>query len=276
MIDRLHGLLEHFELRARLFQAGALCHASSFDADDRLGYIHVMRSGSMIIETDAQATHLVEDPCLLFYMNSTSHRLIPQSDGAETFCASFEFGTGLQHPLRQALPNLILVKLADMPMLNLSLNLLFQEATEQGCGQQAILDRMMEIIIVQLLRNLMNQKRLQSGLLAGLAEPRLAKAIQAIHTQPGHAWSVETLATVAGMSRARFAASFSTIVGLTPGGYLSEWRIGIAQTLLRRGKPLQSIASAVGYGSASALSRAFSAQLGLSPKEWLKRDCASA
>ena len=122
----------------------------------------------------------------------------------------------------------------------------------------------------------MDQKHLQSGLLAGLAEPRLAKAIQAIHTQPAHAWSVETLATVAGMSRARFAASFSTIVGLTPGGYLSEWRIGIAQTLLRRGKPLQNIASAVGYGSASALSRAFSAQLGLSPKEWLKRDSASA
>jgi transcriptional regulator GlxA family with amidase domain len=118
----------------------------------------------------------------------------------------------------------------------------------------------------------MDQQRLQLGLLAGLADPKLMKAINAMHAEPSRAWSLEDLAAVAGMSRARFAARFRATVGVTPGAYLSEWRLGVAQSLLRRGKPLQVIASEVGYGSASALSRAFSAHLGLAPTDWLRRD----
>jgi len=78
------------------------------------------------------------------------------------------------------------------------------------------------------------------------------------------------LADVAGMSRARFAEKFRKTVGITPGNYLVEWRIGVAQSLLRNGKSIQFVADAVGYANASALSRAFSTHVGLSPKEWKK------
>jgi transcriptional regulator GlxA family with amidase domain len=77
------------------------------------------------------------------------------------------------------------------------------------------------VVIVQLLRDLMDQKRLELGLLAGLADPRLAKAINAMHADPARGWSLEALATVAGMSRAHFAVRFRETVGLTHMAYLS-------------------------------------------------------
>jgi len=82
----------------------------------------------------------------------------------------------------------VLLALAETPSLAATLEILFKEASEQHCGRQAVLDRLSEVIIIQLLRDLMDRGRLQSGLLAGLADPRLAKAINAMHAQPSHPW----------------------------------------------------------------------------------------
>jgi len=188
MQDRLASMLTWFELRARVFQTGPLCHSSSFDARSGLSYIHVMRGGAMRVETAGRRPVLVERPSLVFYMTPLTHRLVPSDDGAETVCASFEFGAGLRNPLVEALPDVVLLALAETPALAATLEILFKEASEQHCGRQAVLDRLSEVIIIQLLRDLMDRGRLQSGLLAGLADPRLAKAINAMHAQPSHPW----------------------------------------------------------------------------------------
>ena len=271
MADRLLWLLNYFELSARVFQAGPLCHTASFDAQSGLGYIHVLRKGSLKVESPKKPSFQLSEPSLFFYMNPTSHRLQPQDDDVDMVCASFDFGSGLRNPLAQALTDVVILKLVDTPTLATVLELLFTEAQAQHCGRQAVLDRLIEIVIVQLLRDLMDQHRLQVGILAGLAEPRLAKAINAMHAEPGREWTLHDLAAEANMSRARFATKFREIVGTTPGNYLAEWRIGIAQSLLRRGKSVQLIADTVGYSSASALSRAFIAQTGISPTDWKKR-----
>ncbi|KRA35031.1 hypothetical protein ASD68_00775 [Rhodanobacter sp. Root627] len=70
------------------------------------------------------------------------------------------------------------------------------------------------------------------------------------------------------MSRSVFATTFRETVGTTPGRYLQGWRVRLAQKALRRGRPLKVIASDVGYGSEAALSRAFKAHSGQSPREW--------
>lgn len=271
MEDRLGGLLSCFELRARVFQAGPLCRSASYDEQDGLGYIHVVRRGTLNVETRGQPSFRVEEPGLFFYMNPTSHRLFPQGSGVDMVCASFDFGAGIKNPLSQALPDVLALKLTEIPALAASLGLLFAEAERRHCGRQAVLDRLIEVVVIQLLRVLMDQNRLQVGLLAGLAEPRLARAINAMHAEPARAWTLEGLAAIAGMSRARFAMKFRDVVGITPGSYLAEWRIGVAQSLLRRGKSVQWVADAVGYASASALSRAFSAQVGVSPTDWRKQ-----
>ena len=92
----------------------------------------------------------------------------------------------------------------------------------------------------------------------------------AMHAEPARAWSLEDLAATAGMSRARFAAKFRETVGMTPGRYLGEWRLCVAQSLLHQGKPVQLVSYFVGYGSTSALSRAFRAHTGQTPTEWAK------
>lgn len=271
MDDRLAEILKCFDLRARVFQSGPLCRSAKYDARDGLGYIHVQHGGRLLVESPCHAPLLVEEPSLFFYMNPTSHSLVPQGGGVDLVCASFEFGAGLRHPLGRALPDVVLIRLDDMPSLNSTLELLFREAAEKHCGRQAVLDRLMEVVLVQILRDLMDRQRLQFGLLAGLADPRLAKAINAMHANPARAWSLEELAAEAGMSRSRFAARFRDIVGMPPGVYLGDWRLGVAQSLLRKGKPVQLVADVVGYGSASALSRAFRARTGQSPREWVRQ-----
>jgi AraC-like DNA-binding protein len=272
MSDRLVSLLKWFELRARVFQTGLLCRSETFDAGDGLGYIHVLRGGRMRVETSAQAPTQLDEPSLVFYMAPTTHHLLPQDDGAELVCASFEFGAGLRNPLVMALPKMVLMRLADLPNVTATLDVLFKEASDEHCGRQAILDRMSEVLIIQLLRELMDQGRIQFGLLAGLSNPRLAKAINALHADPARAWTLEELASIASMSRARFATNFRETVGTTPMAYLAEWRLSAARSLLRMGKSVQQVADEVGYSSASALSRAFAAQTGLSPSAWRQHE----
>lgn len=105
----------------------------------------------------------------------------------------------------------------------------------------------------------------------GLSDVRLSKAIAAMHERPAEDWSLERMAQSAGMSRARFAAHFRKVVGITPFAYLTGWRLGVAQTMLRRGESLKSVAPAVGYMNSAALSRVFLQRLRLSPSEWLNR-----
>ena len=132
------------------------------------------------------------------------------------------------------------------------------------------MNRLCELLLIHLFRYLMNSESAPTGLLAGLADKRLAKAITAIHEQPAEAWTLDRMADAAGMSRARFAAAFRGTVGCTPGAYLSVWRINLACKYLRQGKPVAWTADAVGYGSATALARAFRANTGQSPAEWSK------
>lgn len=102
-----------------------------------------------------------------------------------------------------------------------------------------------------------------------LADTHLAKALAAMHEKPEHPWTLEELGRMAGMSRARFAAHFHATMEQTPFEYLALWRIGIAQSLLKKGESLKMIAPSVGYASAGALIRSFSHQVGVPPMTWL-------
>jgi transcriptional regulator GlxA family with amidase domain len=117
---------------------------------------------------------------------------------------------------------------------------------------------------------------MHEGLLAGMAHPQLHKALVAVHEDPSRSWSLPELAGIAGMSRSGFAAVFKQVVGSTPGDYLASFRLCIAQGMLRRGLPLKHIAQDVGYGSTAALSRAFKAGCGASPREWRNAGAARA
>jgi len=176
------------------------------------------------------------------------------------------------NPLVRTLPELLIVTLNSAEELAPTVELLFAEAFGQQAGRQTAVDRLAEYFLVLLLRAAMKAHLVNGGVLMGLADARLAGAIAAIHERPEHPWSLEELAEKAGMSRARFAVHFREIVGITPFDYLADWRIGVAQALLKRGKALKIVAPSVGYSSPAALARVFSQRLGISPTEWLSRN----
>lgn len=126
-------------------------------------------------------------------------------------------------------------------------------------------------MLIRLLRYCIAQGQTGGGILAGLIDPRLAKALIALHEEPARAWELADMARLAGMSRARFAVHFRQVTGDTPADYLASWRISLALTLLRGGRPLKQVALEVGYASASALTRAFIRKMGEPPTHWLRQ-----
>ncbi|MBX3607447.1 MAG: AraC family transcriptional regulator [Piscinibacter sp.] len=275
-IDRLSALFERFRVRAHLFHAGPLCGVTRFAAEPGRGFLHVMREGEMVVThrgRDGVPRRLeVREPSLLFYPRPLAHDFHnAPKDGAEFACATLDFEGGTEHPIARALPPVVLLPISRVGGLDHSLALLFAESTRLRCGQRLLVDRLFEVLLLQMLRWLLDHPAeggLGLGLLAGLAHPRLARALVALHERPGEAWTLESMAACAGMSRSAFAAAFRAELDQTPADYLAQWRLALAGAALRRGEPLKTIAETLGYANASSLSRLFTQKLGRTPRDW--------
>jgi AraC-like DNA-binding protein len=275
-LDRLSPLFDRFRVKASLFHTGPLCGVTHFDAQPGRGFLHVMRNGEMEVR-HASDTGLVQrlqvrEPSLVFYPRPLAHDFHnAPAEGSDFVCATLDFEAG--HPLVQALPPLVLLPLSQVPPIAATLDLLFGEAEQVRCGQRLLAERLFEVLLLQLLRWMLDQPEspLPLGLMRGLSEPGLARALTAVHDQPGRRWSLAEMASEAGMSRSHFAAAFREALGQTPADYLADWRLAIARRELRAGKPLKLLAAELGYANASALSRVFVQKHGgLSPRAWLQ------
>lgn len=270
MTDRLAALLSHFAVRAHAFHAGGLCGIHELERDAQCGQLHLVRRGRLRAFHGGHEPLWVEAPSLLMYPRPLArHFVIGDPEGADLVCADLSFEGGPAHPVRAALPDVVALPLDRLLPDGLALiDLLFAEADAKRCGRQKVLDSLFDALLVHILRALMEAQVLQTGLLAGMADLRLRKALVAMHEAPSHMWSIDALANRAGMSRTAFANHFRAVVGSTPGHYLQTWRIGLAQKSLQRGHSLRQVADSVGYAGEAALSRAFKAQTGLSPRQW--------
>ena len=172
------------------------------------------------------------------------------------FAAHADWG-GAANPLLSALPPRIDLDVTTDATLLPLLRVMHGETQAQRCGTGAVLDRMGEVLLIHLLRAAIESGAAGVGLLAGLADPRLSRAIVAMHEDPGRKWQGADLAKVAGLSPSRFAELFRARVGETPAAYLRRWRMVLARQDAERGDRIQTIARRYGYGSPEALSRAF-------------------
>lgn len=272
MRDRLAALFAHFAVAARTFHAGALCGVNSLDAEDGRGQLHLVRKGWIEVFNGSSDPVRITEPSLLLYPRPLARRFLTDpAEGAELVCADLQFEGGSAHPLLAALPGFVCLPLGRLPDSDPVLTLLFSEAFGEKCGRQKLLDSLFEVLLVQILRELMEQGAISSGMLAGMAHPKLRGALIAMHEKPATPWSLEDLAEISGMSRTVLANTFRDVVGSTPGHYLLAWRMGLVQKYLKRGLPMRHIADQVGYADEAALSRAFKAFSGSSPREWKKR-----
>ncbi len=182
---------------------------------------------------------------------------------------------GDANPLLTALPAKICYDATSDHEMTLLLRLFKAEAEAKRCGSQPVLNRLGEVLVIKILRVEISKGATAPGLVAGLADPRLARVIVAMHEDPGRAWRNDDLAAEAGLSLSRFAETFLAIVGETPQSYLRRWRMTLARQDIQRGERVQTVARRYGYGSPEALSRAFSRQFDINPLA-LRREAAHA
>lgn len=270
-MDKLSSLVSNFSIQAGVFFAGNICGGHEFEKDELRGHLHLIRRGPVQIMGIEQRTIEVNEPTLVFLPRPDKHRLIAdESKGADVVCGTVQFSGGGKNPITDSLPSLIEIKISEITGIDSILDHMFIEAFSSEDGRQALLDRLCEVLIIRLLRHCIAQGVTAGGVLAGLGDAKLSKALLAIQAAPAKSWDLNELAETAGMSRARFAVRFREVVGETPIEFLASWRIMLAQKMLRKGKRLKHVVDEVGYASSSALTRAFVRKLGCSPTEWLK------
>jgi len=130
-----------------------------------------------------------------------------------------------------------------------------------GTGSDALLARVCEMLLITMLRIHPPER----GVVAGLVDSKIGRAVQAIYDRPDERWSLHVLARIAGMSRSAFAARFRTIVGLSAYECVTHIRMRSASVLLESDETIASVSQAVGYASEAAFKRAFKRVLGITP-----------
>ncbi|HEX6418858.1 MAG TPA: AraC family transcriptional regulator [Acidimicrobiales bacterium] len=187
--------------------------------------------------------------------------------GTRMLVGSYEHVGELGRRLLAALPDLAVVPAATVssPLVGL----LGDEVARDEPGQEVVLDRLLDLLVVTVLRAWFAGGRGDApGWYRAGADPVVGPALRLLHHEPARPWTVASLAAEVGVSRAALARRFTDLVGQPPMAYLTEWRLDLAaELLLDPGTTIGAVAQRVGYGSAFALSAAFRRVRGLSPRE---------
>jgi len=162
--------------------------------------------------------------------------------------------------------------------LEASLRYALAEARSPRPGGMGVLAKLAEVLFIEVLRLYMaDQGAARTGWLAGVSDRIVGAALNALHKDPAHPWTLEELARTAATSRSVLAERFTALVGSSPMQYLTQWRMLLASNLLcRSNAPLASIAQDVGYQTDTAFSRAFRREFGAPPAAWRRNQAALA
>jgi len=189
-------------------------------------------------------------------------------------CGFFSCDVRPFNPLLASLPRFLRLRRDASHMSQSLLDQFIHFATaEMGnkrAGSQSVLNRLSELMFVEVIRLHMDQLAIDStGWLAGLRDPLVGRALTLLHARPAHGWTLEELAAQAAASRSTLVERFSKLVGCAPIQYLTQWRMQLAaKRLVDPRVKIAAIAHEVGYDSEAAFSRAFKKFVGRSPSQW--------
>ncbi|MEU4513933.1 AraC family transcriptional regulator [Nonomuraea wenchangensis] len=151
------------------------------------------------------------------------------------------------------------------------ITLLGAEIVKDEPGQEAVLDRLLDLLLIAVLRGHFATHEAPAWYRA-MGDPVVGRALRMLHNNPAHPWTVATLAAEVGVSRASLARRFTELVGEPPMSFLTDWRLALAADLLREpDATIGAVARKVGYGSPFALSAAFKRVRGVSPQEYRRQ-----
>jgi len=268
-----------------------------FPVPDKLVSYHYVRSGKLIVELDGMAPVTLEAGSIAILPRNDPHRLASRSgippanpndisrvtaegvhrvttgtDGekAEVWCGFLETANTSDHPILDALPPLLTLKVVggEAEWLDTSMRFL----AEQNPSSEVVA-KLAELFLTQAVREYVEHLPAgASGWLRGLTDPAVTKALSIIHSRYAEDIDVETLAREAGVSRTVLGEKFTELIGEPPMRYCAQWRMRVAANMLRDGKQnAANVAYAVGFNSEAAFTRAFKREYGEPPATWRRR-----
>lgn len=192
------------------------------------------------------------------------------------FWGCFTFDSFISRRLLDALPIAITLRdLNERPLewFQLCWEIMIDESRGRLPGASVMVSRLLDIVFVKIVRRWAEEDAAAPRWLTAAIDPRIARALSAIHAAPARPWQVADLAKIAGMSRSSFASHFESHLAQPPGAYVTAWRLDKAAARLRNtALSIKLIAEEVGYESEAAFSRAFRNRFDLSPSERRKPD----
>ena len=199
--------------------------------------------------------------------------LCKEGDGAESLliCGGVRFAGPIAHPLLELLPRVLLLHREDLEgahsWLDATLTLLGAEALSLRPGSAAVMTRLADILVLQIIRVWLERDGgRRPGWLGALSDPDIGSALALIHRRAEEPWTVASLAREVHLSRSVFAERFSRLVGTSPMQYVTRWRMSLASSWLREERMSASEAAyRLGYSSEAAFSRAFKRYLQVPP-----------
>jgi AraC-like DNA-binding protein len=198
-------------------------------------------------------------------------------------CGSFAYDQSIKHPFLTDLPCFIHIQAVQTPELEWLRNLvkvLSNEARNPSPGSSLMVDRLSEVLFIQLMRFHM-QQLMQShdgenhksmGYMAALNDTHIGKALNLIHNEQDAVLTVESLADAVSLSRTAFSDKFSKLVGMPAKSYLLNWRMQRAKVDLQDNKTaMVTVAENAGYASEASFSKAFKRLFSLTPGQFRKK-----
>ncbi|HJY59671.1 MAG TPA: AraC family transcriptional regulator [Streptosporangiaceae bacterium] len=197
----------------------------------------------------------------------------PDHPGAVFLCGAYRFAGDIGRGLVEALPPVLSLPASVDDPIHAVVTLLSREMSHVEPGQQTVLDRLLDVLVVLGLRAGLTRSATAPAWFRAAADPRLSPALHAMHANAGQPWTVDELAKLANMSRATFARVFQQALGRAPMTYLSDWRMTLARDLLLvQDTTLAEIAGRVGYSSVYSFATAFHRHHGEPPGRWRQRE----
>jgi AraC-like DNA-binding protein len=200
-----------------------------------------------------------------------------RADGSDVMLVgTYETDGQISRWLLDALPQVVVLRAGqwDSPLVPL----LAAEVVKEEPGQQVVLDRLLDLLLVSALRAAFASDSVEvPRWFSANADPVIGRVVRLMQNEPAAPWTVGTLASAVGVSRALLARRFHELVGEPPMSFLTSWRMALAADLIvERGATVSAVARDVGYGSPFTFSTAFKRTFGSSPTAYREHAAAAA
>ncbi|MEH6358880.1 MAG: cupin domain-containing protein [Pseudomonadales bacterium] len=292
-MDLISNMLTTLRLDASVFLHSTFCQEWVVDVGDfDVATFHLVSHGNCWLHLPNHKPIPLQERDLIVLPHNATHFIAnsPEQPSPDTprntpadavcgpsvtlICGTVTFSQNYWNPLVEALPEYVILSTLDSRHTTLGkvIDALINECEESEAGSEVIIDRLADILFIEVLRNYV-KKECNSTFFFAITDPKISAALKAFHSNPGESWSVQMLADTACMSRSAFAERFQKFTGVPPMHYVTRWRMHFAHCkLTETADAIGDIAESCGYSGEDSFFKAFRKEFGISPSAVRRRE----